>query len=170
MAMPLGHFLQDIVEPNIEEFLADPGSIRKGFNAVAAVDAFAAHILTERLKVGADPFEELGAGSMGKRDDTGFRAVLADMSDEFRLIRDLAKANKHAFLTRGQPKVNGSGDTVAVDVKYGEGGYGVGAFNGEARLIVRTQDETEFCVSDLVGVSKHFLCQTAVELGLALEL
>src|SRR5262249_42244728 len=37
-------FLQTVVRPNMEEFNADHGNVRRAYNAVAVVDALAAHI------------------------------------------------------------------------------------------------------------------------------
>jgi len=166
MAMPLGHFRQDIVEPNIEEFRNDAGSIQKGFNAVSAVDSFAAHILTERMSAGGDPFDELGAGRMGGRNDNHFRGVLAGLNDTFGFVRDVAKANKHAFLTQGNPRVNGSGDTTFVEVKYGDGGYGMGLYDGGPQLIVHTLDNDQHRLIDLVEEALKFLDETAASLGM----
>ena len=42
--MTPGEFLQTVVRPNMEEFNADPGNVRRAYNAVAVVDALAAHI------------------------------------------------------------------------------------------------------------------------------
>ena len=37
-------FLETVVRPNVTEFNADYGKIQRAYNAVAAVDALAAHI------------------------------------------------------------------------------------------------------------------------------
>ena len=37
-------FLENVVRPNVEDFDANYGSVRQAYNAVAAVDALAAHL------------------------------------------------------------------------------------------------------------------------------
>jgi hypothetical protein len=80
-----GEFLQTVVRPNVEEFNADYGNVRRAHNAVAAVDALAAHIYVW-CKTNA-PSEIAGLA-----DDTHYRERLAGCSSDFRLLRDIAKA------------------------------------------------------------------------------
>lgn len=166
MGMPLGEFRQDIVLQNMEDFRQDPNSLRKGFNAVSSVDAYAAHILNERMIAGGDPFEDLGAGRMGNRDDTHFRGVLAEMDPSFRILRDVAKANKHAFLERGNPQVNGSGDMRSARLGWCDAGVGEGVDGGGAQLIVQTLAGEQHSLLTILENSLQFLDQTSTGLGL----
>src|SRR3989454_4985189 len=76
-------FLDQVVRPNVAEFHANYGSLRHGYNAVAAADALVAHIF----------WYIRNAPAQG--DDTAYRATLASQNHDFRLLRDIAKAQKH---------------------------------------------------------------------------
>lgn len=169
MAMPLGHFRSEIVEANMKEFRDREGEMHKGFNAVSAVDAYAAHIHSELLGLGKDPFLELNRGAADGRDDTHFRGCLADENDHFRVVRDVAKANKHAFLTRGNPQklaANGSGDTESVSIGYGEGEYGVGDYGGAPQLVVNCLNGGRKNLLHEVDAALGYLDTVAQSLGL----
>lgn len=167
MALPLEHFRKEIVAPNVEDFEANQGAMHRGFNAVSAVDAYAAHIYREMMGLGRDPFGECGERPPRQdHNDTHFRGLLAAKSEQFRIIRDVAKANKHAFLTdeRSAPIANGSGDTVSVEVGYGRGAYGAGSYGARAQLVVNLRDGSkrellpvlEAALSYLDGVAARF--------------
>jgi hypothetical protein len=130
-----GEFLQTVVRPNVEEFNADYGNVRRAYNAVAAVDALAAHIYVW-CKTNA-PSEIAGLA-----DDTHYRGRLAGCSSDFRLLRDIAKAQKHVHLDRGQPEVTTSAQVTTRAFGYGEGGYGGGRFGGPPQVVV-TSDNGE---------------------------
>ena len=85
-------FLEVVVRPNVVDFKGDSASLRLAFNAVASVDALAAHLY--HWRVVHNPAALRGAGG-----DSHFRRALAALSDDFRLIRDVAKAQKHVVLT-----------------------------------------------------------------------
>lgn len=157
MAMPIENFRNDIVEPNIRDFEAAPNSMFRGFNAVSSVDAFAAHIFYALKDQGLDPFEKLGRKTVKGSDDSAFRQELALRSNAFELLRDLAKANKHAFLDRHNPRVNGSDDTRVKLLGYGDGTYGSGAFSKAERLTVTDVKEVEYSLPCLVTEAMSFL-------------
>ncbi|MBY6056780.1 hypothetical protein [Leisingera daeponensis] len=153
----------------MSEFRDEEGALHKGFNAVSAVDAYAAHIHSELVSLGKDPFEMLNQGVAGDRNDTHFRGVLAAANGNFRVIRDVAKANKHAFLTKGNPKKlasNGSGDTVSVSIGWGQGGYGVGGYGGASQLIVNCLDGSQKKLLRELDAALAYLDDVARELGL----
>jgi hypothetical protein len=91
-------FLAEIVRPNVAELNSEFGDLRRAFNAIAAVDALAAHIFLW-CRVHA-PQEVAGI-----KIDAGYRDKLARENADFRLLRDAAKANKHVELTQGHPQV-----------------------------------------------------------------
>jgi hypothetical protein len=80
-------FLANVVEPNVVELAANFGSVRCAYNAVAAVDALAAHIF--HWVANQDP-----ASIAGMKDDTAYREALAEAYPVFGVLRDLAKALK----------------------------------------------------------------------------
>ena len=169
MAMPLGHFREDIVVPCMNDFRKEQDALHKGFSAVSAVDAYAAHIFSQLVSMQRDPFAELGDGPSNNRDDTHFRGLLAKLSDSFELVRDVAKANKHAFLVRGNVaklKANGSNDTVRVQLAYGEGGFGDGQFGGASYLVVKCQDGTQRKLLSELEKALKFLDAVCNRLGL----
>ena len=129
--MTPGEFLQTVVRPNVEEFNANYGDVRRAHNAVAAVDALAAHIY---VWCKTDAPSEIA----GLANDTDYRERLAQCSSDFRLLRDIAKAQKHVHLDRGQPEVTTSAQVKARSFGYGEGGYGVGRYGGPPQVVVTT--------------------------------
>jgi hypothetical protein len=130
-----GEFLQTVVHSNVEEFNADYGNVRRAYNAVAAVDALAAHIYVW-CKTNA-PLEIAGVN-----DDSHYRGRLAGCSSDFRLLRDIAKAQKHVHLDdpsrRGKPEVTTSAQVTARPIAYGEGPYGGGRYGGPPQVVVTT--------------------------------
>jgi hypothetical protein len=131
--MTLRDFLENVVRPNLREFDADYGSIQRAHNAVATVDALAAHIYVW-CKTNA-PSEIAGL-----RDDICYRERLAGSSSGFRLLRDIAKAQKHVHLYRGQPEVTTSAQVKVRSFGYGEGAYGGGRYGGPPQVMVTTDD------------------------------
>ncbi len=89
--------LELVVRPNMRDMLADLEDLRLAFNAIASVDALAAHIYW--WAVHYQPHAVAGIV-----DDTEYRAkALAPRNNDFRLVFEIAKATKHVRLTRGQP-------------------------------------------------------------------
>jgi hypothetical protein len=131
-----GEFLQTVVRPNVEEFNADYGNVRRAHNAVAAVDALAAHIYVW-CKTNA-PSEITGVA-----DDSHYRGRLADCSSDFRLLRDIAKAQKHVHLDPrrgGKPEVTTSAQVTTRAFGWGQGPYGGGRYGGPPQVVVTTDN------------------------------
>src|SRR5262249_28608625 len=124
-------FLIEIVRPNVAIFHEDFASLRHAFNAVAGIDALAAHIFVWCK-------ENKPAEIEGVRDDTEYRAALALRCSAFRLLRDIAKANKHVHLTRGDPQVTSEAQVKIRPIGYGVGGFGCGRFGGPPQVVVDT--------------------------------
>ena len=78
-------FLEQIVRPNVVQYHADDANMRHAFNAVAAVDALAAHIYVWCLT-------NAPAEVAGLSDDTHYRKKLADRHNDFLLLHDISKA------------------------------------------------------------------------------
>ena len=122
-------FLEEIVQPNVEEFHADDANMRHAYNAVAAVDALSAHIYFWCLA-------NAPAEVAGLADDVQYRAALAARCDEFRLLRDISKAQKHVKLTRGAPIITRADQMSTRSVGYGEGPYGHGRYGGPPQVVI----------------------------------
>ena len=106
-------FLETVVRPNLAEFNADYGDVRRAYNAVAAIDALAAHIYVWCKE--NDP-----SGIADLNDDSHYRERLARYSSDFRLLCDIAKAQKHVHLGRGKPVVTTSAQVTARSIGWGE--------------------------------------------------
>ena len=66
-----------MVEPNLDEYNVEYDKIHRAFNAVAAVDAYAAHIYHTAEDAGIDPFAALDLPLPQTADDSAFRNSLA---------------------------------------------------------------------------------------------
>jgi hypothetical protein len=120
-------FFEQVVEPTLAEFKSCEDDLRRAILAIWVVDALAAHVHFHMVaKLAAD--------------DLGFRNHLAQQSDEFRLLRDAAKALKHAKLERGAPLVSGSDQVGIRPVGYGAGGYGEGPYGGRSQMVIEYSD------------------------------
>ena len=94
-----------VVRPNMSEMLAHLDDLRLAFNAIAAVDALAAHIYWWAAHHRPDAV-------VGITDDTQYRKALAERSNDFRLLFEVAKATKHVRLTWGTPPTVRAADQV----------------------------------------------------------
>jgi len=166
MAMPLGHFRSEILQPNLADLNDGYGPLHSGFNAVAAVDAYASHIFHDLENSGRDPFKEIGVEQPKNNDDGAFRYALAKKCPDFELLRDTAKANKHAKLTQHSPVVNGSGDTEIQSVGFGKGKYGLGSYGSLSQITVTDVKGHDHNLWSAVKASVHFLDGIAGDLGL----
>jgi hypothetical protein len=81
-------FLDEVVKPNVAEFHGGYDSVRLAWNAIGAVDALAAHMY---LWGQTHASREV----TGVADDSHYREDLAQKNQDFRLLRDTAKALKH---------------------------------------------------------------------------
>ena len=124
-------FLENVVRPNVQDFDANYGSVRHAYNAVAAVDALAAHLY---LWCKTNAPSEIADVS----DDTHYRARLAQSSSDFRLLRDIAKAQKHVHLDRGPTEVTAAAQVAARSIGFGEARWGEGRWGGPPQVVVTT--------------------------------
>jgi hypothetical protein len=106
--------LELVVRPNMSEMLANLDDLRLAFNAIAAIDALAAHIYWWAAHHRPAAVEGIG-------DDTEYRAkVLVPRSHDFQLMFETAKATKHVRLIRGTPpKVRAADQVVAKASAWG---------------------------------------------------
>ncbi|GHD99597.1 hypothetical protein GCM10008024_07610 [Allgaiera indica] len=78
---------------------ASPDNMRLVLSAVALTDMLAAQIFYADETKHREAF-----GLKPKQDDSVFREKLAERDDDFRILRDLAKAQKHVKLARSDSK------------------------------------------------------------------
>ena len=128
-----GEFLESVVRPNRADLAGDYASLRRAFNAVASVDALAAQLFDWLQHHRPDLV-------VGGEDDTQFRRRLAARSPEFRLVRDIAKAQKHVHLKKMTPLLSRSDQVVAQPIGFGEGRYGEGRFGGPEQVVVKLNE------------------------------
>jgi hypothetical protein len=142
-------FLEQIVQPNVAEFHGDYANVRRAFNAVVAVDALAAHIYVWSTA-------NAGAEVDGIPNDTHYREKLANTHEDFRLLRDIAKAQKHIKLTQGTPKITEAKQISARAVGWGEGSYGHGRWGGPPQVVIDTERGTMRYVEQIVDSALQF--------------
>jgi hypothetical protein len=105
-------FLDEVVQPTLDDFLLHRDCIRRGMLAALAVNSLADHIAVARSEQsGLLSLHPRGAtlpkkGRKGVREElTAFRRDLADRCGDFALVRDVADATKHARLDRDDAQV-----------------------------------------------------------------
>ena len=81
-------------------------------------------------------------------------------------MRYLAKANKHAKLTRHSPTVRDSGQVSAATKGYGEARWGEGRYGGVPQIFVTDKSGYEHYVETLINKSLEMLDNAAAKLGL----
>lgn len=150
MALSARDFRRLIVQPNLDEYDAEYYSIHRAFNAVAAVDAYAAHVYYSAVDVAIDPFVVLGLSESKEANDISFRQALAQQHAEFSILRDLAKAFKHAELTRHSPSVRNSGKVTSTANGFGVGKFGEGRYGGVNQVFATDETGCKHYVEALV--------------------
>jgi hypothetical protein len=136
-------FLDVVARPNVEEFVASYSDLRLAFNAIAALDALAAHLYQHLKNIGHSDVVDV-------KDDSAYRASLAEHFIDFGLLRDVAKAQKHVQLDRHNPKVSRASSIQTEQLGYGEGPYGEGRFGSPPQVVVRTNSGEIRMVETLV--------------------
>ena len=151
--------MADVVKPNLSEWEAEPTSLRRAYNAVAAIDAFAAHI----YQVARNTSHPLGSAEH----DLAFRNALALEDNSFRIVRDIAKAQKHVELVRGTANLTvvRASDVHVSPVSYGRGKYGRGKYGGPPQVLVQLTSGSWDYVSSLANEALAFLVQKLAEIA-----
>lgn len=151
-------FLDQIVCPNMAAFDAPRDHLRHAFNAVTAVDALAAHIYNWASANKPEAVE-------GALDDSAYREILANRDGQFRLLRDMAKAQKHVRLTRGNPQVLGADQFQARALGWGDGAWGEMRWGGGPQAVVDVGGE-EHVVEAIAKRALAFLDAVMAGLGI----
>lgn len=113
-----------VVEPNILDFAVNPADLRHAMNAVLAVDALAARI------------HYASGGATGSGNDGAHRNQLAQTDPDFEMLRDIAKALKHANLTNFKPKVSGAGQITSQTISRDQAVWGELEWDAPPRVVV----------------------------------
>lgn len=145
------------MRPNVEEFHTNFADLRRAFNAVGAIDALAAHIYVGAVWAGADV--------VGARDDSAYRDHLAQQNEPFAWVRDVAKAQKHVHLTRGEPRVRRADQMVARQIGWGEGPYGAGRYDGVEQVMIEIAGGDFAYLENVVDEAMDFLERKMTALG-----
>jgi hypothetical protein len=153
-------FVAEVVCPNVAEFNVHFGSLRAAYNAVAAVDALAAHIYVWCTVNSPAEVKEV-------KDDTDYRERLAkrDSGGNFRLLRDIAKAQKHVRLTQGNPLIKLAEKVTARPMGAGQLRVG-GRVGDRPQVVVDVECVGHFYVSNVVNGAMDFLEKEMRRLGI----
>lgn len=151
MIMDPREFCETVIMPDLEQLRNSQSDFRAAYHAITSVDALAAHI-----------FAWCKSNAKSKvanfRDDIAYRQFLAGKDGDFALLRDIAKAQKHVNLIRGNPKVS-KAENVSVSQVTWDGGMlwdsGVG-WDGE-QVAVTTNDGAYRVILPLVKRGYHLL-------------
>jgi len=144
-------FLEEVVRLNVVDFRQHFGSLRHAFNAAAGVDALAAHIY-EWLRA------NLPAEVDGKLRDDDYRDSLASKSTDYRLVRDIAAAQKHVRLEGKKLRlVRSAGQIAAASLGWGEGHWGAGRWGGVSQVIANTEEGDPRYVELAIDAALEFL-------------
>jgi hypothetical protein len=143
-------FLEKVVRPNITEFYANIGSERHAYNAVAAVDSLAAHIYVWCR-------DNAPAEIAGIQHDSAYRGTLAGRSPDFALLRDVAKAQKHVRLTRGNPEVKTAAQVTMRSLGWDETPWDESQWDSPPHIVVTTDNGHVRYVTQIVAASLAML-------------
>ena len=150
-------FLETVVAPNIEDFHNNFSSFRHAHNAISALDALAAHLYY--WAVANSP--NVVSSAIG---DSGYRAELAERNSSFKLLRDIAKAQKHVHLKYCNPQVKRADQVTSKEMGWGDGGYGQGRYGGEQVIVNDNNDQIHY-VEEIIDLSLKFMISEMRELG-----
>lgn len=157
--MEVQDHLEQVVRPNMAELSENPGEIRRAFNAVAAADALAGYLYLWCLKNA--PHEVTGV-----MNDSEFRGRLAEANADFSLVRDMAKAQKHIFLTRGSPQIRSADQVETRSRGWGQARWGEGRWGSPPQVVVETEDGKVRVVEAVLGRALIFLEAKMVRIGI----
>lgn len=154
-------FLERVVRPNVDEFLKNYSDERRAFNAIASVDALAAHFYVWARHSGHPCIA-------GAAHDSDFRGRLARRDPSFSLLRDVAKAQKHVELTQGKPAVSAADQVKSQPQKWGEMKWGEFRWGASQVVIAITAGEYEY-VETIIREALEFLIGEMRAAGLAIS-
>lgn len=151
-------FLETVVAPNIEDFRNNFSSFRHAHNAISALDALAAHLYY--WAVSNSPNVVSSA-----KGDSCYRNELAEHNSSFKLLRDIAKAQKHVHLKYCNPQVKRADQVTSKNIGWGEDGFGQGRYGGGEQVIVNDNNGQLHYVEEIIDSSLNLLISKMRELG-----
>jgi len=122
-------FFDTHVAPAMGDWLKAPTDIRLAMSAAVVLNQMADHFWHGFAPI--DPGRVFNTQSPGT-----FRAELANRTQDFALLRDVAEAHKHVKLDRPVRAVTSAGQSFIGATGFGEGGYGEGPFGGGPSVVV----------------------------------
>lgn len=145
-----------VVEPNLLDFAANPADLRHAMNAVHAVDALAARI------------HYASGGATRSSDDGAYRRQLAQTDPDFGLLRDVAKALKHAVLSNPnfKPKVSGAAQITSQAIGWDQAVWGELEWDAPPRVVVEINGGPFRYLEKVVGNALALLDREMALLGL----
>ena len=155
--MNAADFFNECVDPTLDDFRQNHMSRRHAIAAVALVDMSMAYIHREEAREQNIEF-----------DDSKFRNDLAGECYQVKIIRDLAKAQKHVKLTKHNPIVRFADDMEAQNRTYGAGRFGEGLYGGGFVVKVKEKGSdlpTEYSLLELLDQAIKFLKTRLQSLG-----
>jgi len=147
-------YYDEVVCPALKEAEEQPLSKHRVLGLIAIVDAFSAYVF-EALK------EEEPNTISAQKDDSGYRNYLAKRSLDFRLFRDLAKAQKHVVLKHGKPEVTTASQLESKTLGYGQGAFGEGPYSGSEQFVLVGNDGH---IRNVIALSKQVMEILIIEL------
>lgn len=146
-------FLDDVVQPNMQQAMEAPGDLRSVVNAVLTIDALAGVLYSAMTQIRHPAVD-------GLKGDDEYRDRLAEGCYEFRVLRDLAAAYKHGELTypkKKQPRLVRDPKNVST-VVAGAGTMQFGIDRpGAPLLYIMLDDQTWVRASSAISASYRLL-------------
>jgi hypothetical protein len=139
-----------VVLPNVSEQAANQSDGRLAFNAVCSVDALAAHIFFWCRTHVPDSVKDY-------KNDSVFRNHLSDRNTSFRILRDLANAQKHVTLIYKDPLIKAADRISERMLGWDEATWDEGYWDGVSQIVVETVVGELKVVSTAVQEALEFL-------------
>jgi hypothetical protein len=89
--------------------------------------------------------------------DSQFRAILPQRSQDFGLLRDIAKAQKHVHLAQGNPRVTTADQVTARSLGWDQARFDEGRWDGPPQIVVTTDAGDLRYVEQIVVAAVVFL-------------
>jgi hypothetical protein len=153
-------FLDEVVQPNMQMALQEPGDTRCVVNAVLTIDALVGILFVELKRRDAPAVAEFSK-------DYQYRDSLAAKDTSFQVLRDLAASYKHGELTQGKrPRlVKGPGRVDLVDNTVGL--FQCGDRLGSSVLVILLSDKNWKRASNVIADSYRLLRDLVEEITLS---
>lgn len=151
-------YLNDVVLPNYAALGESVETVRSAINAVLTTDALVAHIFFACR-------EQIASDKPKKYNDDSFRAELASRDEDYSLVRDIAKAQKHVKLQSSSTITNASQVATATP-PFGTRPWGLFRWDGGPQVDVRKNNGEYYPVLLAVERAIAFLKEEMIRLDL----